>query len=161
MEGDAGTDERRGRGRGCHAMKSRYLVVTLGHVELALPLSNVRGIRAGGPGLAADRPSGWGAGEGGAGMPTIDLALALRLPRAHDAGAGPLVIVEHGGRRAGLAVDRAVEVVAAEPAPPAEWPHAAARPAAAFVVECVRQGDRVFSVVDVAALLDSGPRGRG
>jgi purine-binding chemotaxis protein CheW len=93
-------------------------------------------------------------------LPAVSLRLRLGLPaRPHDA-RSRMVVLQHGGRRAGLLVDSARELVrlsagAVQPPPAAVGPLSGA-----YLAGVAPRGEQLILILDVAALLDSaGPPG--
>lgn len=131
---------------------SAHLRVRVGREHYALPIEAVREVE-----LLGDPTPVPGAGPHVAGVRALrgELLPVLRLAGllGIDPGApSRIVVVEHAGRRAGLAVDAIddIEPVAADELAPASSP---------LTVGALVGGDRLVGVLDVPAALDAATRG--
>jgi purine-binding chemotaxis protein CheW len=93
----------------------------------------------------------------------IDPRRRLGLPPAHPAeGEGKVVIVDAGEGPCGLHVDRVASVVRLLPGSVEPCPQGIAGQRAEFLAGIGREGDRLFTVLDLTALLRRAPpRGEG
>jgi len=89
----------------------------------------------------------------------LDPRRRLGLGPSADAGEGKIVILDAGEGATGLKVDRIASVVRLRPGTIEPCPQGIAGDRAEFIAGIGREGDRLFTVLDVVALLRRAPPG--
>ena len=143
------------------AVREEYLTFLLGREEYAVAIERVREVVKAPPVTEVPRAPAHILGVvtvRGEVVAVLDPRRRIGLPGAPPAdGAGRIVIVDAGDGSCGLLVDAVASVVRLPPGAIEPCPQGIGGPRAEFLAGIGREGDRLFTVLDLGALLRRAP----
>ncbi len=137
-------------------VREEYLTFLLGREEYAVAIERVREVVKAPPVTEVPRAPGHIVGVAsvrGEVVAVLDPRRRLGLPGAPPTGGGRIVIVDAGEGVCGLLVDAVASVVRLRPGAIEPCPQGVAGARAEYLAGIGREGDRIFTVLDLGALL--------